>query len=105
MAVFASSSNNSGPRPTLQILRILQEAVTNAMRHSGASEIALVSTEKTEGAITISITDNGKGLPPETTGGRGLTSMRSRADAVGGMLDIQSSSGGTSLQLTLPPSE
>jgi signal transduction histidine kinase len=91
-----------GPRPTLQILRILQEAVTNAMRHSGATEIALASHEEADGQICISISDNGKGLPAEIKGGRGLTSMRSRAQTVGGMLDIISSANGTTLRLTLP---
>ncbi len=91
-----------GPRPTLQILRILQEAVTNAMRHSGATEIALASHEEADGQILISISDNGKGLPAEIKGGRGLTSMRSRAQTVGGMLDIISSADGTTLRLTLP---
>jgi signal transduction histidine kinase len=94
-----------GPRPTLQILRILQEAVTNAMRHSGATEIALSSHEDADGMIHISISDNGKGLPAEIKGGRGLTSMRSRAAAVGGALEIQSESSGTTLLLTLPKPE
>lgn len=91
-----------GPRPTLQILRILQEAVTNAMRHSGASIIALESRETVDGRIAITISDNGKGLPADIKGGRGLTSMRSRATALGGMLDIQGSADGTRLTLTVP---
>jgi two-component system, NarL family, sensor histidine kinase UhpB len=94
-----------GPRPTLQILRILQEAVTNAMRHSGANEISLSSCEGDDGLIRISIGDNGKGMPPEIKGGRGLASMRSRAEAVGGKLEIGSGDGGTSLSLTLPAPE
>lgn len=99
------ASPGPGPRPTLQILRILQEAVTNAMRHSGATEIALSSHEDTQGMIHISIVDNGKGLPDQIKGGRGLTSMRSRAEAVGGELDIESSRVGTSLTLALPKPE
>jgi signal transduction histidine kinase len=94
-----------GPRPTLQILRILQEAVTNAMRHSGASEIALDSRYGDEGMIHIAISDNGKGMPAEIKGGRGLTSMQSRAEAVGGVLDIQSGTTGTTLSLALPVPE
>lgn len=94
-----------GPRPTLQILRILQEAVTNAMRHSGASEIALSSHEDSDGLIHISIADNGRGLPTEIAGGRGLTSMRSRAEAVGGSLHIDSTASGTTLRLKLQKPE
>ena len=91
-----------GPRPTLQILRILQEAVTNAMRHSGASAIALSSRLGDDGLIHISISDNGKGMPAEIKGGRGLTSMRNRAEAAGGSLDIDTGDTGTTLSLTLP---
>jgi two-component system, NarL family, sensor histidine kinase UhpB len=94
-----------GPRPTLQILRILQEAVTNAMRHSGASEIVLASGTGANGLIQLSISDNGKGMPAEIKGGRGLTSMRSRAEAVGGSLEIESGSTGTTLSLALPVPE
>lgn len=94
-----------GPRPTLQILRLLQEAVTNAMRHSGASAISLSSLHEPDGSIQIVIADNGKGLPNEIKGGRGLTSMRSRAEAVGGTLSIESGLEGTALTLSLPKPE
>ena len=94
-----------GPRPTLQILRILQEAVTNAMRHSGATQVALASGKGDDGHVWLSIKDNGKGMPEEIKGGRGLTSMRSRAEAVGGSLDIQSDASGTLLLLKLPQPE
>jgi signal transduction histidine kinase len=92
-----------GPRPTLQILRILQEAVTNAIRHSQATEISLASREAADGTVAIAIRDNGRGLPDAIKGGRGLTSMRSRARAVSGTLEIgHGDGGGTSLLLTLP---
>ena len=91
-----------GPRPTLQILRVLQESVTNAMRHSGGSEIALRSRQDADGMIHIEISDNGKGMPDELKGGRGLISMRSRAKAVGGVLDVRSSDGGATILLKFP---
>jgi signal transduction histidine kinase len=92
-----------GPRPTLQILRILQEAVTNAIRHSQATEISLSSREAAEATVAIAIRDNGRGLPDAIRGGRGLTSMRSRAQAVSGTLDIsRGEESGTCLLLTLP---
>lgn len=90
------------PRPTLQILRILQEAVTNAMRHSGGTEISLISRIDDNGFIHISVRDNGRGLPAEIKGGRGLTSMRSRAEAVGGNLKIDGNESGTTLSLIIP---
>ncbi len=94
-----------GPRPTLQILRILQEAVTNAMRHSGGGEIKLDSRKDEDGMIHISISDNGKGLPEAIKGGRGLVSMRSRAEAIGGTLSFDSSANGTVAKLAFPSPE
>ncbi len=94
-----------GPRPTLQILRILQEAVTNAMRHSGGSEIRLDSRKDKDGVIHIRISDDGKGLPDAIKGGRGLTSMRSRAEAIGGRLTFDSSARGTVAALTFAVSQ
>lgn len=91
-----------GPRPTLQILRIIQEAVTNAMRHSGAKQITLASRLGEGGQIEISVSDNGRGMPDEIKGGRGLTSMRSRAEAVGGTLAFDSGGEGTGVHLTFP---
>lgn len=91
-----------GPRPTLQILRIIQEAVTNAMRHSGAREIALRSRLGDDGQIHISVEDDGQGMPAEITGGRGLTSMGSRAEAVGGTLTFDSGARGTCVHLAFP---
>ncbi len=99
---LAEGRPGPGPRPTLQILRVLQEAVTNAMRHSRASKITLESSEDAGGMIRVSVTDDGCGMPPDITGGRGLTSMRSRAAALGGTLDISSGNGGTTLVLALP---
>lgn len=94
-----------GPRPTLQILRILQEAVTNAMRHSGGHEIRLDSRKDKDGVIHIRISDDGKGLPDAIKGGRGLTSMRSRAEAIGGRLTFDSSARGTVAALTFAVSQ
>lgn len=91
-----------GPRPTLQILRVLQEALTNAVRHSGGTTVSLTSAVAPDGTLRITLADDGRGLPAEITGGRGLASMRSRAAAVGGTLDIASSPSGITLVLTLP---
>lgn len=91
-----------GARPTLQILRILQESVTNAMRHSGARTITLASRYGAGGAIVIEIGDDGSGIAEAVKGGRGMTSMRSRAAALGGTLDVETGAGGTTVTLTLP---
>ena len=90
-----------GPRPTLQVLRILQEAVTNAMRHSGATKIIVHGSARSESNIQISVSDNGKGLPSTLRRGRGITSMETRARNLGGELSIESSGAGTKLCLTV----
>lgn len=91
-----------GPRPTLQLLRILQEAVTNAMRHSGARRIAVAGSAGAQGPIRITISDNGTGLPEGYRRGRGLTSMETRARNLGGALSIVTGSEGTCLTLEVP---
>jgi signal transduction histidine kinase len=94
-----------GPRPTLQVLRILQEAVTNAMRHAGAKRIAVESLAPSSGPIRIVIRDDGTGLPEGYRRGRGLTSMETRARNLGGALGIASGPEGTVLTLEVPVSD
>lgn len=91
-----------GPRPTLQVLRILQEAVTNAMRHSGAKRIAVAAVAPVEGPIRMTVSDDGTGLPDNYRRGRGLTSMETRARLLGGELVIATDAAGTCLTLEVP---
>ena len=91
-----------GPRPTLQVLRILQEGVTNALRHSGARRIAVSGSAPPLGPIRIVIEDDGSGLPEGYRRGRGLTSLETRARNLGGMLVIDSGPEGTRLTLEVP---
>jgi two-component system, NarL family, sensor histidine kinase UhpB len=90
-----------GPRPTLQVLRILQEAVTNAMRHSGASQIEVSGVARAGQGIAITIKDNGGGLPETVRRGRGLTSIETRAHNLGGTLSVNSSKRGAELCLSI----
>lgn len=91
------------PTTILQICRILQEAISNAMRHGQARRISLEATS-TDDKTVLTITDNGSGF--DTTnpraGGRGLANMRKRAASIGAKLDIASSPAGTIIRLTLP---
>lgn len=83
--------------------RIAQEALTNAVRHSGAKRI---ETELTviDGDLCLTIADNGIGLDPDDTeAGYGLTGMRERATAVGGELQIgRVDAGGSRINVQLP---
>lgn len=88
----------------------VKEAVNNAFKHSGATEIVITMTIYPKSA-EITITDNGHGipLPPASTDaarpkrtGRGLTNLRERMASIHGTFAFESTSKGTTVHLTLP---
>lgn len=84
--------------------RIVQEALNNVARHSGATR-AVVSLERIDDACRLDITDNGRGFDPTAVNKRslGLTGMRERGISLGGEVVIFSHPGqGTTVQATLP---
>ncbi len=86
------------------VYRIVQEAITNALRHAGAREIA-VTLAASEGVLRVEVRDDGGGFDVEKRqrDALGLVSMEERALALGGKLAVQSASGrGTSVRLTCP---
>lgn len=91
-----------GPRRTLHVLRLLQEAVTNAIRHSGGSSLLLKTRNHADHWIEITVEDNGHGLLEDAGSGVGMDSMRHRAQALGARLDWASSRKGTSVRLVVP---
>ena len=84
------------------LLRIIQEALTNARRHSGAKRVLV--TLKVEGSdLVAEVSDDGRGFGPETVSGVGFSSMRERAAVIGGRVEIESEVGrGTRVQLRVP---
>lgn len=88
------------PKNVLHILRILQEGFTNILKHADADRVS-VETGVYEGNVFVRVTDNGHGFAGESTG-HGLASMKHRAQAIGGQLEIEPSTGGTTLNLLLP---
>ena len=68
------------------LARIVREAVTNAARHGGAQSIAV--RLKADDGVSLTIEDDGSGLPADTTHGFGLISMHERADGLGGRLVV-----------------
>ncbi|MBK7473819.1 MAG: sensor histidine kinase [Betaproteobacteria bacterium] len=99
---------NLTPRNVLHILRVLQEALTNVLKHAGATLIT-VSTkiDSDAGKALISVVDDGRGFVPATGDGdhprgRGIGNMRRRAEAVGGTLAVDSGPQGTRITLGLP---
>ncbi|MBQ1093968.1 GAF domain-containing sensor histidine kinase [Streptomyces sp. B93] len=88
------------------LLRVAQEALHNALRHSGAEHVD-VTLERRGGGAVLRITDDGIGFDPGTVrhAGRhlGLVSMRDRAGGVGGRLTVQSAPGkGTTIEMEAP---
>jgi len=82
-------------RVSVHLYRIAQEAVANALRHSGAHSIR-ITLAKEDGEIVLGIEDDGTGPPSESAqaGGMGLRIMRYRAGLIGGKLEFGSGLGG-----------
>lgn len=93
-----------GESYTLAAYRILQEAVTNALRHADARRIA-IRIGSDGGALVLDVVDDGRGLPEDwqRPGHFGVRGMRERARALGGELEIENRrEGGTRVQARLP---
>ncbi|GAB4344068.1 MAG: hypothetical protein Kow0037_32520 [Calditrichia bacterium] len=89
---------------TLAIYRIVQEALTNCLRHSRANRV-VVTVNWNETNFRICVEDNGRGMPPSrliSGNSFGIIGMRERAILLGGELDIQSKPGCTRVQLSIP---
>jgi signal transduction histidine kinase len=101
--VTASDLPELDPRVQAAAFRVAQEALQNALRHSGASEIS-VSLSWMRRRVVLVVSDDGTGFDPGLpSGGLGLASMRERAAAVGGVLDVTSAPGaGTKVRLAVP---
>jgi len=92
---------NVGPDKTLQIYRILLEACTNALRHSGARRVTVSLRRDDAGHIEIALRDDGRGFDSKLTStGRGLANMRARAVRIDATLDVTTSHHGTSIVIT-----
>jgi signal transduction histidine kinase len=94
----------------LALFRVLQEALTNVHRHSGAST-ADVLIRRASGQVILEVRDNGRGMPQDVLNrfresgagtGVGLMSMHERARELGGKIQIESSGTGTSIRITIP---
>lgn len=90
-----------GTGATLQLLRLLQEAVSNACRHARARHIAIQAARVDDGLL-LAVADDGVGIDPGAPRGRGLASMQARADALGARLRIEATSPGTRVSVLLP---
>jgi len=87
------------------LFRILQEALTNVARHSGASRVE-VTLQQASRIVYLEVTDNGKGLPEAAHAGQGslgILGMRERALLLGGFIELKGETGkGTKLTAWVP---
>ncbi len=101
--VTAADFPELDPRVQAAAFRVAQEALHNALRHAGASEVS-ETLSRTRRRVIHEVADNGTGFDSAlASAGLGLTSMRERAAAVGGVLKISSTPGaGTTVRMEVP---
>lgn len=84
------------------LYRVAQEAINNAIKHAGATEIK-VSLSEFDDHVGFFISDNGKGFDPdEPVVGNGLRNMRERVKLVNGTFDMSTSAKGTTIEVEIP---
>jgi signal transduction histidine kinase len=92
------------PKHALHILRILQEAFTNIIKHTHSTEIR-VATRAENDHVVVSVTDNGQGFSVEAAlkkGGKGLSNQQRRAASIASQVSWKSGNAGTCFTLRLP---
>lgn len=92
-----------GPEEHLHVLRIVQEALTNVVKHAQATRVA-VRTGVEDDAVLVEVCDDGVGLPAEAGEGtgRGIANLRHRAAALGGSIVFARRTAGTCVALRIP---
>jgi len=87
-----------------QLLKVAQEAISNALRHSGTDRVEIELSER-DGDLTLQISDSGVGFDPDSVDwGMGLANMRDRVERMAGAFQITTGPGqGTTVVIVLPP--
>jgi signal transduction histidine kinase len=106
VAIRSSVRNRLAPPVEAAIFRIVQEALSNVIRHSNADR-AQVALEQEGKTLMCTVSDTGTGFdaasPHGVRDGLGLTGIRERLDSIGGEFRIQSKpGGGTRLTIVIP---
>jgi PAS domain S-box-containing protein len=105
ITMLNEDADPSDPQTATAIVRIVQEALTNVIRHSEATEVS-ISLCRNDGGLLLEISDNGRGVGEEEIAAHdayGLIGMQERARICHGELTITGSPGcGTRLRLTIP---
>ena len=98
----------NGDEPALSVIErsllfsIAHNALTNAFRHSGAGGVT-VMLDFTPDRLVLAVSDDGVGLPMGYSArGHGFRNMTAAADRLGGVLDVRSDHGGTTVRCSVP---
>jgi signal transduction histidine kinase len=94
-----------GPHKILQVLRILQEALTNVLKHARATQVTVRTSTATDAggiSVIVDVIDDGAGIRADIASGRGLGNMRRRAHELGGSVELAATENGSRLRLMLP---
>ena len=98
---------NLNPLQEVQILRIVQEALTNTRKHAQATTVSVIISQLNE-ELQVEVSDDGRGFNPlavkrEEWPHLGLQTMQERAEAVGGTFEVESAPGkGTKIRVSIP---
>ncbi|MEI9900078.1 MAG: ATP-binding protein [Hyphomicrobium sp.] len=76
------------------VYRVVQESISNAVRHGNPTAISVAVTSNPDGSIDIRVTDDGCGLKPAGVRGLGIVGMRERVSTLGGTLEVANRSDG-----------
>jgi len=89
-----------GPHKALQVMRIVQEAMTNVIRHAEAKNMTIKAFVKKENnRVNIEVCDDGKGIQLDSIAGRGLGNMQYRANEIDAKLNIVNTAPGTTVSI------
>lgn len=103
-AIHDASVPEVGPKARVELLRIVQEALSNARRHGHAGHIHVEIRARGNG-VEVTVADNGSGFEPldRETGHFGMQIMQERAESVNGRLEVRSRPGsGTTVRVWVP---
>jgi two-component system sensor histidine kinase UhpB len=98
---IAESLPPLSPEAELVIYRVAQEALTNVARHSGSAR-AQLELGISDGRVSLSVRDWGRGLDARYEPGSGIRGMRERAALIGSTVELRRRSPGSELQLEIP---
>jgi len=102
MVYGLSADDKIAPERADHIITIVNEALSNVVRHADARHVAIGVTRDVE-RLRVTVQDDGNGLPRELSAGYGLRNMRDRARLLGGTLDVADTGRrGTRVTLDVP---